>query len=364
MISSIGTALPPFQLPRDAAAAFHVAALGAQGDEAQHIQAIHRASGIQQRHSVLPDFLQNGRAPYLFPTPDPKVAFPGTKERMEQYRKHVLPLAKQAIQNCLESTTVVPVDLTHLIVVSCTGMYAPGLDIDLVKAMGLSSSVQRTAINFMGCYGAFPGLKLADAICTANPKAKVMVVCAELCSLHFQNQWDEDSLLAMALFADGAAAVLVESNQSQSKGLHFEGFYNDLAPEGADDMAWKIGDFGFEMKLSAYVPNIIEKGIAPLTERLLLNFGLSVADIPHFAIHPGGRRILQTIEQQLGISKEQNHFAYEVLRNCGNMSSPTVLFVLKNLWEQLTSAQDGQRIISFAFGPGLTLESCLLTYHA
>ena len=362
-ISAIGTALPPYTLPRKSAAEAHVNALGAEGAMETRIQAIHRASGIQQRHSVVPDFSDNGMDPELFP-PGFQGDYPGTNTRMAKYRLTALPLAKQAIEQCLaQQDRVQAKDITHLVTVSCTGMYAPGLDIDLVQALNLPHQVQRTAVNFMGCYGAFPGLKLAHAACLANPKAKVLVVCVELCSLHFQQSDDEDTLLAMALFGDGAAAVLVEGSEGQP-GLVMEAFYNDLAPEGANDMAWKIGDFGFEMRLSAYVPQVIEKGIAPLTERLLEHLPVQLSDIRHVAIHPGGRSILQAIERQLHLSPEQNEAAYGVLRECGNMSSPTVLFVLKRVWDSLTAADQGAPILSFAFGPGLTLESSLYRYQA
>jgi predicted naringenin-chalcone synthase len=211
----------------------------------------------------------------------------------------------------------------------------------------------------MGCYAAFNALKLADQFCQNNDNARVLIVCLELCSIHFQKKNDEDTLLANALFGDGAAAVIVES-KSEGLGFSLEHFHCDIVPSGKKDMAWQISDFGFEMKLSSYVPDIIKGGIHSLTQSLLSHLGMAREDIDLFAIHPGGKRILQVIEEELSMSKEDNQHAYDVLKECGNMSSPTVLFVLKNLMDSLSEKDHDKSILSFAFGPGLTLESMLL----
>jgi len=251
-------------------------------------------------------------------------------------------------------------EVTHLIVVCCTGMYAPGLDIDLVKKYNLSPSVSRTGINFMGCYAAFNAIKVADAFCHQDENAKVLVVCTELCSLHFQKTPTEDNLLANALFADGSAALLVESKTKAKLKLKPENFHTALIVEGGKDMAWTIGDLGFEMKLSTYVPSIIKNGIADLTETLLNKISKELKDIRFLAIHPGGKKILENIEQELEIPKEKNQDAYCVLRNYGNMSSPTVLFVLHSIFNKIRKEDQNEYILSFAFGPGLTLESMVL----
>jgi prepilin-type processing-associated H-X9-DG protein len=239
-------------------------------------------------------------------------------------------------------------------------MYAPGLDIDLVKKYELSPSVHRTGINFMGCYAAFNAIKVADAFCHQNENAKVLIVCTELCSLHFQKNPTEDNLLANALFADGSAALLVESRTKQRLSLKPETFHTALMPQSAQDMAWTIGDLGFEMKLSTSVPSIIKGGIAELTNTLLHKVSKSLDEIRFFAIHPGGKKILENIETALGISAEKNQSAYRVLRNYGNMSSPTILFVLHAIWNRIQREDENEYILSFAFGPGLTLESMVL----
>jgi alpha-pyrone synthase len=244
-------------------------------------------------------------------------------------------------------------------------MYAPGLDIELVQALGLNRSVQRTCINFMGCYAAMNALKLADAFCQADAGARVLIVCAELCTLHFQKSASKDDLVSNALFGDGAAAVLVQAQPATSgPSLALEAFHCGLQPEGAPDMAWHINDFGFEMTLSSYVPSLIQQGIRQLTDELLARLPVELADIQHFAIHPGGRKILETIETELDLTRYDNRFAYGVLRDYGNMSSATVLFVLRDLLRTLTPAQAGDAVLSFAFGPGLTLEALLLKVHS
>jgi prepilin-type processing-associated H-X9-DG protein len=242
--------------------------------------------------------------------------------------------------------------LTHIIVVCCTGMYAPGLDIDLVKRYNLSSSIHRTG-NFMGCYAAFNAIKAADAFCHRDPNAKVLIVCTELCSLHFQKKPTEDNLLANALFADGSAALLIEGKSDRSMKLKPDA-------DSGSDMAWSIGDLGFEMKLSTYVPSIIKAGISSLTNTLLQKVGRQLTDIRFFAVHPGGKKILENIEQELRIPADRNGAAHTVLRKFGNMSSPTILFVLHEIARQLTEADRNEYILSFAFGPGLTLESMVL----
>ncbi|AHE67598.1 putative naringenin-chalcone synthase [Legionella oakridgensis ATCC 33761 = DSM 21215] len=242
-------------------------------------------------------------------------------------------------------------------------MYAPGIDIEIIQHLGLNSSTKRTAINFMGCYGAFNGLKVADAFCKADPNAKVLMVSVELCSIHFQNDFSLESVISNAIFADGAAAVLIQGRTTQQKHFKLESFHADLVPDTEQDMAWSIGNYGFDMILSAYVPKVIKYGISAFTEKLLSQLNWSLNNIDYFAIHPGGLKILQSCEESLNITAEDNKYSYEVLRNFGNMSSATVLFVLKGIWDALDQGAYGKNILSCAFGPGLTLESMLIKVY-
>jgi prepilin-type processing-associated H-X9-DG protein len=359
-ITAIGTANPVHKFSQSTIADFMVRAMQMDNHEARKLRALFRMTGIETRHSVIADY---GKADgYDFYVNSQNFEpVPSTGARLLLYRQQALMLSVDAINQCLKKVSDFDKkSITHLIVVSCTGMYAPGLDIDLVKALGLQTNTQRLCINFMGCYAAFNGLKQADIICQSSAKAKVLVVCTELCSIHFQKENTDDNLLANALFADGSAALLVEPSPRKGLNLKPVSFYCDLAPEGDQDMAWTVGDLGFEMRLSSYVPDVIQRGIKTLTHSLLQQISYDLSDVSYFAIHPGGKKILEVIEQELNLTKEQNKSAYEVLRHCGNMSSPTVLFVLQDVCKNLNGVDDQKKILSFAFGPGLTLESMVL----
>lgn len=359
-ITAIGTANPSYKFKQEQIADFMVRAMQLNQPESRKLRAIFRASGIDYRYSVLEDYGLGSDYTFYANTPDFQ-PFPSTAERIAIFKKSGLDLSIRAVKNLQQKISGLDLqEVTHLITVSCTGMYAPGMDIDLVKKLGLRQTVQRTGINFMGCYAAFNALKVADAFCRADENAKVLIVCTEICSIHFQRDATEDNLIANALFSDGAAAVLVESVTDAPLRLSPESFCSDLAFEGENDMAWSIGNQGFEMKLSTYVPDIIKSGIGSLTTKLLKKISKELSEVRYFAIHPGGRKILESIEKELGLTTENNESAYHVLRNYGNMSSPTVLFVLDNIMQKLTRDDDGQRILSFAFGPGLTLESMIL----
>jgi prepilin-type processing-associated H-X9-DG protein len=362
-ITAIATATPDHKFPQSVIAEFMLKTMSLQNGDTRKLKTIFRATGISYRHSVLEDYGKT--SDFDFYPDDINDCYPSTQSRLAIFKTHALPLSLTAISKLFNSAPgISSKDITHLVVVCCTGMYAPGLDIEIVKAAGLNTTVHRTAINFMGCYAAFNAIKIADAFCKSDKQAKVLIVCTELCSLHFQRTATDDNLLANALFADGSAAILVEAQSELKLQLAIAGFHNDLATEGDLDMAWSIGDLGFEMKLSAYVPEVIRKGISNLTLSLLERLSKKFSDIKHFAIHPGGKKILNVIEQELRISKEQNKAAYTVLQNYGNMSSPTVLFVLEELIKNFTEENKDEHILSFAFGPGLTLESMILKINS
>lgn len=359
-ITALGTATPRHRHAQTDIAGFMIDAMALGPAEARRLRTLFRATGIAYRASVLPDY-GGGDDRTFFPPPKSAGPLPGTRRRMDLFARHAPVLSEQAVQQVWrQRPEVQPNQITHLVVVSCTGLYAPGLDIDLVQVLGLSTQVQRTCINFMGCYAAFNALKLAHSFCHQDASARVLVVCTELCSLHFQQKPTPDNLLANALFADGAAALLVESQPRPGMNLQPLSFYCDLAPESRQDMAWGVGEWGFEMRLSAYVPKVIRSGMQRLTQQLLAQTAHREAQADYFAIHPGGKKILEAVEAALGLHRDQNAAAYHVLRECGNMSSPTVLFVLKQLVASMDARQHGKNILSFAFGPGLTLESMLL----
>ena len=364
VMSAIATAVPQYCRQQDEIADFLIQRFQLSPAEQRLLKAVYRQSGIQQRYSVLSDGFVSER-PVTFFDHAAQGSLPTTKARMGIYRQEAFNLAESAARACLEKRKISSQTVTHLITVSCTGMYAPGIDIELIQALGLSAHTQRTAIQFMGCYAAFNALKLAEHICQANHEARVLVVCVELCSLHYQHQMTKDNLIANAIFADGAAAVLVESLANAAHVplvLGFKKFRCALLPSSEKAMAWEIGDNGFDIVLSSYVAQAIESGIGQFLQDFIRDEHVSLSEIDHYAIHPGGIKILAACEAALGLEPESQRHAYQVLSRYGNMSSATILFVLRSLWDELlqTGKQD-QTIFSAAFGPGLTLESMLLT---
>jgi len=358
-ITAIGTATPIYRRSQSDIAKLMAKGLHLSTARSKILHKIYTASGIEHRHSVLVDYAREFGDFEFFPNEKEK-PFPTTKDRMLLYKTHALSLAIAAIEDCLTDAHCQKSNITHLITVSCTGMYAPGMDVEIVQHLQLASSVKRTAVHFMGCYGAFNALKLADAICQADDHAHVLVVCVELCSLHVQKEFTMDNIISNALFADGASAVLIEQPRDASRYLQFEMFHCDLVPQTQQEMTWHISDFGFEMVLSAYVPEAIKLGIHRFSQRLLKDASILQEDIDYYAIHPGGVAILQACEASLGITAEDNRFSYQVLRDHGNMSSATILFVLNAIWKQLTTTDHQKTVFGCAFGPGLTLESMLL----
>lgn len=360
-ITSIGIAVPDNCFNQSELGKFMVKAMQLDYKNSRKLQAIFRSSGISQRYSVLDDYGKE-EAFSFYPNTTDFEPFPSTEKRLTLYQQHAVQLSIAAVKDCTARFQNFNLsNITHLIVVSCTGMYAPGLDIELVQQLGLRHDIQRLSINFMGCYAAFNGIKAGDAFCKAGPEAVVLVVCVELCSIHFQKQATDDNMLANALFADGASALIMQTKPVSGINLVPAAFHNALSFTKEPQMAWRVGNTGFEMKLTSYVPEIIQGSIKKLTDEMLLKIKKNFTAIKHFAIHPGGKKILEAIENKLGISKEDNRHAYAVLNKYGNMSSPTILFVLHHLLSGLTPTNNGEDVLSFAFGPGLTLESILFT---
>jgi predicted naringenin-chalcone synthase len=294
---------------------------------------------------------------------------PTTAERLAIYRQEASLLAVQASVNAVNDARVPATAITHLITVSCTGFSAPGVDLAIITALGLQPTVQRTHIGFMGCHGALNGLRVARALTTADPTACVLVCAVELCSLHYYYGNAADKLIANAIFADGAAAVIgtnantdlfTPENKSDCSPDNWQwrllGSGSVLIPDSSGDMAWTIGDHGFEMTLSRRVPSLIARHLRPWLETWLANQGLALSDIRSWAVHPGGPRILDAVEESLALPPDALTASRWVFANYGNMSSPTVLFVIN----QLRESQAPRPCVALGFGPGLVAEVALL----
>ena len=324
---------------------------------ARKLNALYHQSAIDTRYSVIPDYSLPADQWKFYPPTENLEPFPSLEKRMRWYREHAAALSLKAIQRCLQDRCAAH-DVTHLITVSCTGMSAPGLDLELVDALGLPSRIFRTSVNFMGCYAAVHALKLAHALAAA-PGSKVLIVCTELCTLHFQQEPTLDNLLSSLLFADGSAAVLVVSDDAlapHGTGLRLKSFYSEIVPEGKSAMTWGLSSTGFQMTLTAYVTDLIRADFGTLVGHALENSGISRDHIGEWCIHPGGKRILDAIGASLSLNNGELDTSYAVLRQHGNMSSPTILFVLRQLMEKMEQ-RPPNCIFGAAFGPGLTMET-------
>jgi predicted naringenin-chalcone synthase len=268
---------------------------------------------------------------------------------MRLYEEHAPTLAMHAV-NRLELGGDVA-RITHVIVTSCTGMYAPGLDLELVERLGLDPSVERTMVGFMGCYAAINGLKLARHIVRSEVASRVLLVNLELCSLHLQQVSTLEQMLSFLVFGDGCAASLISADPT---GLAMDRFHAAVLPDTKDLITWHVRDLGFDMFLSGQVPGAIAQGVKQGADRILGH--ASAKDISLWAVHPGGRSVLDAVEQGFGLGDDALAASRDVLARYGNMSSATVMFVLASL---LHSATSGQRGCAMSFGPGLTAETML-----
>ncbi|MFL5739126.1 MAG: type III polyketide synthase, partial [Flavisolibacter sp.] len=327
-IISIGNAVPAYCHRQMDILHFMQTVYAASEEDKRKMRFLYQRSGIEQRYSVLPDYSKPVFEWKFYPQTENLEPFPSLEQRMVIYQKHAPQLSVDAIRDCLNHAHDYR-SITHLITVSCTGMSAPGLDLQVAELMDFQKNIFRTSINFMGCYAAIHALKIGDAICTANPDARVLIVCTELCTLHFQRQATMDNIASSLLFGDGAAAVLMTGNDSKEKGLFLDQFHSEIIPKGRRDMAWELSSSGFVMTLSGYVPDLIEEDFRSIADHALENENIKSSEISHWCIHPGGKRILEAIQHSLQISAEDLRCSYETLKEFGNLSSATILFVLK-----------------------------------
>lgn len=337
------------------------------------IGASFNGSGIDTRHTVIGELSSaaSENESIFYDRDSGVLASPGTKTRNDIYVREASRLFVEVARSALDADPdVVASDVTHVITASCTGFHAPGPEYEIVRGLGLSDSVQRYHLGFMGCYASMPALRAAAQFCAADSDAVVLVVSVELCTLHLRSSEDPDLIVANSLFADGAAAGIVTARDLPTPvpAVRLDGFHTAIAAEGEKDMSWTIGDHGFEMILSTAVPQIIGETIIGAIRPLYAREGELAAAfdqgrvgerVEHWAIHPGGRSILDRVQERLHLSDEQLHPARETLRQYGNMSSATILFVIKRILDD--GAADGARIAAMAFGPGLTAESALMT---
>lgn len=279
-------------------------------------------------------------------------------ERNTVYKTEAPQLAEKAARQALQKWGRPISEITHVISVSCTGVITPGIEFLLAERLGLDRYTALLGINFMGCHGAFKGLKAAAKIAAEHPKNRVLLVCTELCTLHFKGKSDVESIVIESLFADGSAAVVLGAQPSESeKGIFYiEDELSYAIPESLQDMTWDAGDHGFDMTLSRRVPGLIASHLEPFVARLIKP-GIDVHTC-EWAIHPGGKAIIETVESVLKLERTSTVSSWNVLQRVGNLSSATILFVLQDI-EQRNIAK--KNILSIGFGPGLSVEGLLLS---
>jgi predicted naringenin-chalcone synthase len=356
-ILSIGTAVPAYKHQQNDILEFMQRVFAMDATEQRKLKYLYKQSGIETRYSLIPDYSLSAAAWQFFNPTENLEPFPTLEQRMYWFKQHAAPLSMQAIQNCIGDF---PTDkITHLIAVSCTGMSAPGLDLELMELLQLPPTTSHTSINFMGCYAAVHALKLADVFCKADKNANVLVVCTEFCTLHFQKESSTDNITSSLLFGDGAAAALITADKDRD-GITIDSFYSSVTTKGKKDMAWELSSKGFFMTLSSYVPELVEQNFNGLVTDALAAANVKKEEITHWCIHPGGKKILEAVHNSLGFTNGQLQHSYEVLKDYGNMSSPTVLFVLQKIMQQV-NRKEPKTVFGAAFGPGLTMETFMLS---
>jgi predicted naringenin-chalcone synthase len=357
-IISIGTAVPAHKHRQQDILHFmqHVYAMNEV--DKRKLKFLYHQSGINTRYSVVADYNKSINDWKFYPHSENLEPFPSLELRMIWYNKYAAPLSIDAIRHCLDGHTQTN-EITHLITVSCTGMSAPGLDLQVMELMDLPKNIYRTSVNFMGCYAAIHAMKMADAICKTDIHAKVLIVCTELCTLHFQKEPTIDNIASSLLFGDGAAAILITHDNHKKEGWSINSFYSEVVAKGKKDMAWELSGSGFLMTLSGYVPDLIEADFEPLVARALQHAGKTKDAIAQWCIHPGGKRIINAIGSSLQLPEGSLQHSYDIMKEYGNMSSPTILFVLKRM--MMMHPVSKKDLFGAAFGPGLTMETFVLS---
>jgi predicted naringenin-chalcone synthase len=362
ILVGLGTAVPLLHWSGEQTFNNMAAVWNLSGAALERWRRIVEGSEIERRHGVLPPDL---------------AARLTTAQRMREYELHAPPLAEQAARRALAAAGIAPAQVTDVVIVSCTGFSAPGVDVALIERLGLAATTRRTTIGFMGCFGAINGLRVAAGLCAADPQALALVVCVELCSLHMRAEPDVQNQVASALFADGAAAVVV-AGASAFESVAFDPNQRDvrrwasrfdaatskgplalarlasgsslLLPEGKEWMTWRITDSGFAMTLAREVPVALREALGPFVRQC-------AAETNTFIVHPGGPGVLDAVDDALALNGASGiECSRDILRRFGNMSSGTVLFVLE------AAMRRGNKfpMLMLAFGPGLTIEALRL----
>lgn len=357
MLIDIATASPPFKVMQDYAASELKKRMGGTPVISRMIDMAANQSGINHRFLVINDGESDSKEKFF--TKDGIHFSPDTKSRMSKYEKWSIELTKKAVKELAEKNKIDFSLIDRLITISCTGFFAPGLDYELIREFKISPSVKRTNIGFMGCAASLIGINSVWEATRNNQNENVIMVSVELCSLHLQTEPTRDNILANMIFADGAAAAYF-SNKKVDEDIHLEIQFTEsfLFEDSAKFMGWKIGNNGFEMMLSSELPKIILNSASPKAIEILEKKGINVSEVKHWALHPGGRAILDSLQNGLQLSDQQLEPSREVLKIFGNLSSVSILYVTKEILNRQQLNKD-DLCCAIAFGPGLTMELVL-----
>jgi len=358
MLIAITTASPPYRVDQTVAAAELKKRMAGSPVVGRMIDMAAHHSGIAQRFLVIPDGDQHSEKKFY--SDGNGYLVPDTKTRMDEYEGWSKRLADEAVERILNDTHTDPGQIDRLITISCTGFFAPGLDYYLIDRFQLPSSVKRMNIGFMGCAASLVGFNsVLESMSTAqDTKNKTLLLSVELCSLHLQTEPTRDNILANMIFADGCAAALFDNDRTEN-GLKLLWTSSYLFRQSSEYMGWKIGNFGFEMILSSDLPKIILNEAAPKLKEILAGKRLRPENVVHWALHPGGRAILDALQNGMRLSDEQMVPSRTILKTYGNLSSASILFVLREIMKNSSLKRD-DLVCAVAFGPGLTMETALL----
>ena len=349
-IWGIGTAVPDKHVEQHEALRMTTDLVCTEKGQERFLRVLFRSSGVEHRQTALP-----WKIGYQWKQESATECGPTTAERMAYYEQLAPGLAEQSARNALADAEIIASQVTHLITVSCTGFAAPGVDVHLIESLSLAPSVQRVHVGFMGCHAAINAMRIAQAIADSDPDAVVLLCAVELCSLHYRLSWDPEGVKGNALFADGSASMIVGGQPNAKSRWRIRGTGSQVLPNSREEMSWKIGDHGFEMRLTSQVPVIIEANVRPWLTNWLDRFEYTFSGIGQWAVHPGGPKIISAVENALELPRAACARSRELLRTHGNMSSPTVLF----LFDQIRKEVEEPTVL-LAFGPGLTAEAALL----
>ncbi|MFF2886471.1 type III polyketide synthase [Paenibacillus sp. NPDC057967] len=361
-ILGLGTAVPPYRMDQEDTSRRLTEALTSAGhsDSSRWAKRIFRQCGVESRYTCEPNLLEPASSCRYFPSADGQAEVPSTSGRMAVYKRSSVPLAAEAALKALADSGTHPEDITHLITVSCTGQFLPGLDAALIGELGLRPTVARIPLTFLGCAAGLKAVCLSKGLVENQSGAKALVVCVELCTLHIQPSSDREALYGASFFGDGASACVVGRPEVHHRDVFLLGDERSvLLPGSSGEMIWEVGNHGFDLYLSPSIPRLIGEHVPAEVDRLL--DGVPKPEL--WAIHPGGRGIVDTLQETFALSDGQTSASRTVLRNYGNMSSATILFVLSEMKRTLREEKAGYKAgVALAFGPGVTAEMIRIAY--